>query len=78
MPQQLVAKVKGHNEFDRDQFTRSWKVDAMIPPPGVGIILPGKTSVSVPGIAFGKPSAAEGLFPSSPGHAFLVSCSLIV
>src|SRR5437870_13744736 len=40
MPQQLVAKVNGHNEFDRAQLTMSLKVPATIPPPGDSMICP--------------------------------------
>src|SRR3954468_19136155 len=43
IPQQLVAKVSGHKEFDLAQFTMSLNVLAMIPPPGVGMICPGKS-----------------------------------
>src|SRR3954470_16969253 len=43
IPQQLVAKVSGHKEFDLAQFTISLNVLAMIPPPGVGMICPGKS-----------------------------------
>src|SRR2546430_2648784 len=43
MPQQLVANVSGHSEFERAQFTTSCIVEAMMPPPGVSIIWPGKS-----------------------------------
>src|SRR5688500_11260670 len=41
MPQQLVAKVSGQSELERAQFITSWMVEAMMPPPGVGITCPG-------------------------------------
>src|SRR3954468_20093339 len=43
MPQQEVAKVSGHNEFDLAQFITSWIFAATIPPPGVSITWPGKS-----------------------------------
>src|SRR6476619_6152317 len=43
IPQQLVAKVKGQRELERAQLTISWKVPAIIPPPGASMIWPGKS-----------------------------------
>src|SRR5689334_17077679 len=37
IPQQLVANVRGQSELERAQFIMSCKVEAIIPPPGVGI-----------------------------------------
>src|SRR5664279_922127 len=42
IPQQLVAKVSGHNELERAQLITSSNLLNTIPPPGVSCICPGK------------------------------------
>ena len=41
IPQQLVANVKGHSEFERAQLIRSSILLNTIPPPGVSCTCPG-------------------------------------
>src|SRR5690606_27570437 len=43
IPQQLVAKVSGHKELERAQLIISCIPVAIMPPPGVSIICPGKS-----------------------------------
>jgi hypothetical protein len=42
MPQQLVANVSGHKEFDLAQLMTSSSLLSTIPPPGVSCTWPGK------------------------------------
>jgi hypothetical protein len=42
IPQQLVAKVSGHKEFDLAQLMTSSSLLSTIPPPGISWISPGK------------------------------------
>src|SRR5450631_1540003 len=42
IPQQLVAKVSGHNELERAQLMTSSSLLNTMPPPGVSCIWPGK------------------------------------
>src|ERR1051326_4879972 len=46
MAQQLVPKTKGHNEFERDQFTTLSSEDITNPPPGQLFTVPGKLFIS--------------------------------
>src|SRR4051812_4894706 len=41
IPQQLVAKVSGHNELERAQLISASKLLITIPPPGTGCTSPG-------------------------------------
>src|SRR6185369_9223379 len=47
IPQQLVAKVKGHRELERAQLITSSSLLKTTPPPGVSWILPGKSALSI-------------------------------
>src|SRR6476620_10381973 len=45
IPQQLVAKVRGHNELDRAQLITSSSLLNTMPPPGPSCISPGKAAL---------------------------------
>ena len=48
IPQQLVAKVNGHNELDRAQLITSSSLLSTIPPPAVSCICPGNEASRLP------------------------------
>src|SRR5882762_9970217 len=48
IPQQLVAKVKGHKEFDLAQLMISSNLLSIIPPPGSSCTWPGKETPCPP------------------------------
>jgi len=60
IPQQLVAKVSGHNELDLAQLIKSSSLLSIIPPPAVSCTWPGKI----------LPPTPEGEEPPTPKGEF--------